>query len=182
MPSGKIVKIAKATPIFRLWSGTPVTDTYNNKAVLDFYGNPQFAELGILRLFERDGWQGVWVDTYRNKFRTCYWPKDSVTLVKDKASILNAIYETNGTRSGCFDVFCWKGNDYIFAESKRCNQDRLRDTQKQWIEAAIKCGVPLESLLIVEWTSRKEGDANRGLLTIPERRDLNAVKKFRSQL
>lgn len=151
LPSGKTVQLAKATPVFKLWTGEPVTETYGGKAVLDFYGKPQFAELGILRIFENDGWQGVWVDTYQNQFRTCYWPKDSITLPNERATLLNAIYEANGTRSGCFDVFCWKGNDYIFIESKRCDQDKLRDTQKNWIDAAIKAGVPLERLLVVEW-------------------------------
>ncbi|HEV2329843.1 MAG TPA: hypothetical protein VGY56_13755 [Verrucomicrobiae bacterium] len=151
LPSGKTVKIAKATPVFKLWTGKAVKETYGGKAVLDFYGQPQFAELGILRIFEREGWQGVWVDTYRNKYRTSYWPKDSATLPDKQAKLLEAIYKANGTRSGCFDVFCWKGRDYIFAESKRCDQDKLRETQKQWIASAIKADVPLRSLLVVEW-------------------------------
>jgi hypothetical protein len=149
--SGKVVKIAKATPIFKLWTGKKVTETYGGKAVLNFYRKPQFAELGILRIFERDGWQGVWVDTYSGKFRTRYWPKNSVTLPKDKESLLNSIYEAAESPYGCFDVFCWKDKRYIFAESKKHSEDKIRDTQKRWIEAAIKCNVPLKSLLFVEW-------------------------------
>src|ERR1035438_8950065 len=120
LPSGKVVRIAKATPVFKLWTGRPVKDTYGGKAVLSFYRKPQFAELGILRIFERDGWEGVWVDTYRNnKFRTRFWPPNAVALPKDKESLLNLTYETAESEHGCFDVFCWKGRNYIFAESKR---------------------------------------------------------------
>jgi hypothetical protein len=118
---------------------------------LNFYRKPEFAELGVLRIFERDGWQGVWVDSYRGKFRTHFWPANSVTLPKDKESLLNSICEVAGSEYGCFDVFCWKGKSYIFAESKRHRQDKMRDTQKRWIQAAIKCGVPRESLLFIEW-------------------------------
>jgi len=153
LPSGKVVEIAKATPIFKPWTGKRFSrkQTYGGKAVLDFHGQPHFAELGILRIFERDGWQGVWVDTYSGKHRTRYWPKDEVELPKEKQSLLDSIYEAAGSPYGCFDVFCWKGRSYIFAESKKRGEDKIRDTQKRWFEAAIKCGVPMDSLLFVEW-------------------------------
>jgi hypothetical protein len=151
LPPGKAVKIAKATPVFKLWTGKPIKDTYGGKAVLSFYRKPEFAELGILRIFEHDGWQGVWVDSYRGKFRTRFWPANSVSLPKDKELLLESIYEAAGKWAGCFDVFCWKGSNYIFAEAKRCGEDRIRDTQKRWLEAAIKCGVPRQSLLFIEW-------------------------------
>ena len=153
LPSGRAVRIAKATPVFKLWTGRKFSrkQTYGGKAVLDFYGKPQFAELGILRIFEHDGWTGVWVDTYRGKFRTRYWPANSVTLPKDKESLLDSICKAAGSEYGCFDVFCWKGRNYVFAESKRCDKDRIRETQKRWLQAAIRCGVPQESLLFVEW-------------------------------
>jgi hypothetical protein len=151
LPSGKVAKIPKTTPNFKLWTGVKITETYGGKAVLDFYNEPQFAELGILRIFEREGWTGVWVDTYRGKFRTRYWPEDSVALPKDKEALLNAIYKASGSRAGCFDVFCWKETDLIFAESKRRDGDKIRDTQRRWLESALKCGVPMESLLFIEW-------------------------------
>jgi hypothetical protein len=44
-------------------------DRYGQKAVLEFRSKPLFAELVILRLFEEVGWSGVWVDSYRKRFR-----------------------------------------------------------------------------------------------------------------
>jgi hypothetical protein len=130
-----------------------VRDTYGHKKVLDFYGKPQFAELGILRIMERSGWQGVWVDTYRNRFRTRYWPKDAVELPPKQANILNRIREKAGSRAGCFDVFCWKGNQVVFIECKRRDKDRIRETQKRWLQVAnLNCGIPFKSFLIVEWS------------------------------
>ncbi len=151
LPSGQIVKIPKAQPIFKPWTGQPVAENYGGKAVLDFYGEPQFAELGILRIFERAGWQGVWIDTFRRKYRTRYWPKDEVPLPRDRAFLLESIFKAAGSRAGCFDVFCWNGPKFVFAESKRAGKDKIRESQKRWIQAALACGVPADSLLIVEW-------------------------------
>src|SRR5689334_19441167 len=75
LPSGKVLRIAKSTPVFRPWIGKRIGENYGGKALLDFCGKPQFAELVILRLFEGEGWQGVWVDTYRKKYITHYWPR-----------------------------------------------------------------------------------------------------------
>ncbi|HEY3931437.1 MAG TPA: hypothetical protein VGM58_03610 [Verrucomicrobiae bacterium] len=88
LPIRWFVEIKKANPIFKRWTGKKVEDTYNNKAVLDFYGKPEFAELGILRMMNRSGWQGVWVDTYRDKFRTQYWPKNEIELPLKQMKLL----------------------------------------------------------------------------------------------
>lgn len=164
LPSGTEVQIPRATPTFERWSGEPIEDTYNNKSILNFNGEPVFAELAILRIFQNDGWDGVWVDTYRNKFRTSYWPKDSKDLPPEQAELLRHIYEKaepNKARSdkarltnGCWDVFCWKSGLYCFAEAKRHGHDSIRDTQRRWLEAAIQCGLPLSSFLIVEWQEK----------------------------
>ena len=39
----------------------------------------------------------------------------------------------------------------VFAESKRAGADSIRASQVRWVEAALSVGVPLESLLVVEW-------------------------------
>jgi hypothetical protein len=55
LPSGLDVQIPKAAPVFRLWSGEFTGDTYGNKSLLYVDGVPMFAELAILRLFQKDG-------------------------------------------------------------------------------------------------------------------------------
>jgi hypothetical protein len=50
--------------------------------------------------------------------------------------------------SGCFDVFAWKGPNYLFIESKRKTADAIQRTQKAWIDAALNAGLQLEALLI----------------------------------
>jgi hypothetical protein len=153
LPSGKSVAIPRCGYMFSPWRGTPILDTYGGKAVLDWNGNPVFAELAILGVLERAGWDGVWVDTYRRKFRRSL-PPECCKLPSHAQELYDRICRANdGKVSGCFDVFAWKDGDYLFVESKRKSKDSIQKTQKAWIVAALAAGIPLDSLLICEWDS-----------------------------
>jgi len=150
--SGRVVGVPKATPMFPTWKGAPVTDTYNGKAVLDAGGRPSFAELAILWALRDAGWDGVWIDTYRRKYRTGYWDAPPVTLAGAPARLLERIYADLGARAGAWDVFCWRAGEVLFAESKRRGHDRIRSSQLAFLDAALSIGLHLKSFLIVEWT------------------------------
>jgi hypothetical protein len=112
-----------------------------------------FAELAVLRLFQREGWDGVWVDSYRQKYRVGYWEEGAeVDLPPEREELLMQVYRKAGGRKGCWDVYCWKGGVVVFAESKRRTRDGTRETQLRWMEAALAVGVPLERFLLVEWS------------------------------
>lgn len=151
--SGEEIQIPKATPCFEKWFGETFGDTYGNKTILDYNGEPVFAELAILRIFQDDGWSGVWVDTYRKKYRTGYWNNNHVIeLPPDKQMLLDNIYKDAGSIKGCWDVLCWRKKTVVFAESKRLSKDKIRETQVKWLEAALNYGLNKESsFLIVEW-------------------------------
>ena len=157
LPSGNKVKVPKATPTFAGWTGTPIEDTYGGKPVLDFAGEPVFAELAILRAFQNSGWGGVWIDTFQKKYRIGYWGKDSdIALPSEQELLLNRIYERAGSRNGCWDVFCWRSDAQVFIEAKRRGHDQIRATQRRWLEAAISVGLPTNAFLVVEWSLRGE--------------------------
>ncbi len=160
LPSGIDVQIPKAAPVFRLWSGEFTGDTYRNKPLLDVDGTPMFAELAILRLFQKDGWEGVWVDTFRKKYRTAWGDEGVVKLSGDRLQLLKAIHQRAGSASGCFDVFCWKDDFVVFAESKRKSKDQIRSTQLAWLEAAMQTGLDASAFLIVEWLSTGSSEGN----------------------
>ena len=154
LPSGKTVTIQKATPSFTTWRGELPSDSYGNKAVLDFDGRMGFAELVILWTLEKQGWRGVWVDTYRNCFRQDYWNTKRLRELPeaDPQALLDKIRQArNGRRAGTWDVFCWRDGKYLFAESKGFGHDKFRRSQLEWLEAALSLGLPLDSFLIVEW-------------------------------
>lgn len=152
LPSGREVDVPKTRPTFkRWWVGEFAGDTYGNKPIVDVDGEALFAELAILRTYQKDGWEGVWVDTYRGKYRTS-WVDDGVELPSHKKRLLQEVYARAGSRAGCFDVFCWNDDSVVFVESKRKRKDRIRATQLRWLEAAISSRVTLDSLLVVEWS------------------------------
>ena len=147
--SGKTVHVPKCITTFDPWLGKPVKKTYGGKALLALNGKPLFAELVVLRMLEKDGWRGL------GRFLRPELPsgnvKKPVELPLAQQDFLNRIREKAGCRGGCFDVFAWRGKRHRFIELKRSRKDRIRETQKRWLSAAIRCGIKMHDLLIVEW-------------------------------
>jgi len=151
--SGHVIDVPKATPIFHPWCGNIILDDYNGKQVLNVAGKPAFAELAILWAMREVGWEGVWIDTYRRKYRTGYWGVLPLTeLPPKREQLLERIYTRAGSRSGAWDVYCWNSQNVLFAESKRARRDKIRESQRHWLAAAIGEGYTKESFLIVEWS------------------------------
>lgn len=151
LSKNKTVEISKASPYFEKWIGEPIEDNYN-KIVLGFNGEPLFAEFIILQIFQNEGWDGVWVDTYRKKYRKDWINKKGVDLPPDKMKILNKIYNKIGSNKGCWDIFCWKSDQIILTESKYSKKDKLRANQINFLKAALEIGFDTKSFLLVEWS------------------------------
>ena len=140
--------------IFRPWTEEHSFYTYGGKQILQLDREPLFAELLVLRLLERQGYKGVWVDTYRNQF----WqrlPHFSFPVIPDKKilDILNKIYNIKGGRkSGCFDIVAYREDHFVFAELKRQKEDHIRPTQIEWLKAGISAAPKNATFLICEWT------------------------------
>jgi hypothetical protein len=95
----------------------------------------------------------VWMDTYRRKFRADYWNAPPVELPQEPQALLDRISAVRGGKHrGTWDVFCWRDDEYLFAESKWKNHDRLNPAQLDWLDAALSLDMPLPSFLIVEWS------------------------------
>ena len=152
LSTGEVFRVPTSIQQLSAWRGESPGATYGGKQVLDWRGRPAFAELAILWELESDGWTGAWVDSYRRRFLRGYWDPEAVTIPDEHHWLLKRIHGKTGFPSGCWDVFCWRGDDVLFVESKRKGRDRIRQTQRNWLEAALNAGVPLESFLLVEWT------------------------------
>jgi hypothetical protein len=154
LPSGRVVAFPKATTTFAPWRGDPVDKTYGRKTILDFEGSPAFAELVILWTLQKEGWQGVWVDSFRRAFRTGYWNSEPQRTLPQKPSCLSEeIWNLAKAPSGVWDVFCWQDDKVLFSESKRARKDTIRPSQLLFAESALNIGLPLDSFLFVEWTT-----------------------------
>jgi hypothetical protein len=150
--SGEIVAVRKYSTTFRQWAGAPPANTYGNKAVLDWNGEPVFAELAILRSLEQEGWAGVWADSFSRQLRIGLLDVPPVELPDELAKLYESIKQhSQAKHGGCWDVFAWHGDDVLFAELKRKGRDSIRDSQRAWLEAALAVGVTLDSFVVVEW-------------------------------
>jgi hypothetical protein len=148
LPSGSVVKIralrvafSRATPD-RLPEGT-LLHTYTSKPLVSVDGDAMFGELAILRWLEKDGWDGVWVDTFHGgKFWRAMPHKSSpVRLPPDAQALVDRIKAANGGKSsGAFDVMAWRHGTFAFLEYKG-EGDKSNRNEARWIEAALASGI-----------------------------------------
>lgn len=152
LPSGKIVSVPKYEISFSLWDGDAIKDSDGNKQVLKYKGSPLFAELVVLNILKDNGWDGVWVDSYRKYFRISMPGdlKEKYELPQIPAKLFKKITNQTGFK-GCWDVFAWKGNEFLFVECKRKGKDKIRDSQLVWLETCLRHKMSLSSFLLVEW-------------------------------
>lgn len=157
-----VIAIPSVHMTFRPWTGIPLADTWGGKAVIDYRGQPLFAELAIMQTAIDDGWDARWLETYSMKngvpFHFMTWTghplhQNESELITDDSQLqlLKRIATVNGTYYGCWDVIVWQGDNTLLVESKRRKADTIRRTQVRWLEAALRTGLKLENFLIVQW-------------------------------
>jgi hypothetical protein len=67
---------------------------------------------------------------------------------------------------GGWDIIAARGDKVLFIKSKQRERDRLRLTQRKWIETALLEGVPLSSFVVVEWLVGDGGKVGRVCIPI----------------
>lgn len=163
LSSGDKIEVPKFTLQFKKWDGEKLLYTLGGKAVLEVAGKPQFAELAIADFFKQHGFDTRWAETYGQggdlPLFLSEWQnkplKDQASHPIDEAWItemLKDIANLNGESfSGCWDVIAWKDKQLYFIESKRRKKDSLRDTQRHWINSAMRYGLAPENFIVIEW-------------------------------
>lgn len=156
------IDIPKCFVSFKNWSGPPLKNTYGRKPLLDVDGKTMFAELAIRIIFEDEGWDARWISPRRKRYVPLIDWKDDVfhnqipVPFKNQSTIdllANIAKLNNGFYSGCWDVVAIKGSQIIFAESKRSKKDTIRETQVEWLSAALKFGLKPSNFLVVQWVT-----------------------------
>ena len=156
LPSGREARIrtlhvrfGRASPE-HLKPGT-LAATYTSKPLVTVDGAPYFGELAVLRWLERDGWSGVWVDTFHGRKFWRDMPQRSapVALPPEARALYDRIVAANGGRSGgFFDVMAWRDGQSVFVEYKGPG-DRSNRNESRWIDAALAAGVSEHDLVVV---------------------------------
>lgn len=143
------VTFGRATPD-RLKAGV-LPATYTSKPLVSVGGDAMFGELAIVRTLERDGWDGVWVDTFHGRkfWRAMPHRSAPVVLPPPARARYDAIVAANGGRaSGFFDVLAWRDGQLMHLEYKGPG-DRSNRNETRWIGAAIAAGVTAPELWFV---------------------------------
>jgi hypothetical protein len=156
--TGENVLLPLCQTSFKSWLGPKPIFSFGGKPFLDHKDKPVFAELLILNLLREKGWDGVWVEEYGG--RTKYLREmpinsslePSVDPPVEHKRLHDDIQKSVGKNGGCFDVMAWRDGQTIFLEAKRKRHDKIRDTQRRWIEAALLTGLASDKLIIVEWS------------------------------
>lgn len=142
----------------RLPNGT-LKKTYTVKPLVAPFERSLFGELATLECLERDGWSGVWVDTYHGK--ELFWrsmPHESfrvdLSAESEALAMYRGIVAEHGKRGGFFDVFAWRGSDFLFIEYKG-KGDTPNANESSWISAALRYGVDPAQLMFAEYASSR---------------------------
>ena len=155
---------------FPMWRGAAFADDLGKKtaAMIDLDGEHLFPELAILRLLERDGWEGRWIHTtpsgeitrYITEWRDVPRQEQRSRPIQDDGAraLLYAIADRSGNRyGGCWSVFAWRESSYAFFEAKRQNakdKEKLKSAPEAWVRAALSLREQLMSardFALVQW-------------------------------
>jgi hypothetical protein len=146
------VRFGRASPE-HLRPGT-LAPSYVAKPLVTFQGAAMFGELAVLRWLERDGWQGVWVDTAHGRkfWREMPHRAAPVALPAAQRELYDAIVALNGGRaSGFFDVMALRDRQMVFVDYEAPGE-RPGRTRAAWMDAALTAGISEHDLLLVTAT------------------------------
>ena len=151
LPSGQTILVPKAMARFAPWRRPVNVNTYGRKQLLEWMQRPAFAELVVLWTLEQAGWHGVWVDSYRSKYPVGLMEENPVDLPPSRKILLDSLRKKMGKRGGVWDVYCWNDERALFVELKRGGRDRIRSSQRLFLETALNQNLSLDTFPIVEW-------------------------------
>ncbi len=168
-----IPDVAGAVVRLPQWSGPPFVDDLGRKgaANVELEGEHLFPELAVLRLLERQGWEGRWVITTGGKHGEIFklvtrWTdvpraEQRHAPIEDAAArqLLTGIAHANKPArfAGCWGVFAWRGGEYLFLDCRRVSGAKIEPVkarQVEWMRMALASQPGLlrpTSFCVVQW-------------------------------
>jgi hypothetical protein len=170
--SGRIVSdVAGMYLRFPRWAGAPFVDDFGKKAgaMVEMDGEHLMPELAVLRLLQKQGWEGRWVSTYSAKGEVWKYLTEWSDVPRDQQRTRN-IEEEEPRRllakiasksvkryAGCWDIFAWKDGQYAFVQTKRSAPgaaDEVGKLQVDWLHTSLLFGdsrLTPDSFVFVQW-------------------------------
>jgi hypothetical protein len=157
---------------FPKWTGAPFIDDFGRKsaALIELDGEHLFPELAVLRILEKDGWNGRWVSTYSAGKEVWKYLTEWKDVSRDEQrtrpledaeprQLIARIAGFNKPRryKGCWDVFAWRDAEFAFFQCKRRapkGTDVISRDQQEWLRSALYIGnrqVSEQSFCFVQW-------------------------------
>lgn len=123
-------------------------------------GAATYPELVVVGLFRAASWDARW----RKNFGGAAWwsglgIETPLTLPADQLfqDLQQAAYRLAreiglpAVGGGAWDVLAWRDREFLFAEVKGAHEPMTR-SQRVWLEAALRVGVPLSSFVVVRYS------------------------------
>jgi hypothetical protein len=172
LPTGRIVNdVAAVSARFPRWAGDAFVDDFGKKAagMIGLDDEHLFAELAVLRLMERAGWTGRWVNTvggkgevwkYLTEWRDVPRAEQRNRVIEDAEprQLLARVAQMNrpARYAGCWDVFAWRGDEYVFLQTRKgaARPGTLTTQQEDWLRSALYVGderLTVRSFCVVQW-------------------------------
>jgi len=147
------------------WEGRSVPPTWTSKPeVMDPLNHKgTIAEVAILSLLQKQGWECRWVNNFSRSFMKGLPVLTKPEPLPDKQKkLFDKIVQKVGRRKGFWDILAWQGNKLLFIESKG-PRDTMKPAQWIWLGVASEL-CPSAEFVIVEWSYHCLKSKNGGAL------------------
>jgi hypothetical protein len=118
------------------------------KRLYAFEGDPLYPELLVVRLLERAGWGAAWRKTWNG---VSYWRDVNETVEPGPLamSIVEQITRQAGYE-GSWDIVAWRDRELRLLASRPAGGQRVSAYMADWLDAAMRMGVPAGCFAVVE--------------------------------
>jgi hypothetical protein len=119
-----------------------------NKPAFAFDEAPIYPELLVVKLLERGGWNAAW---RKNWGGVAYWRdiREPITLPPLPLTILDQVSRQAG-HDVPWDIVAWRGRELRLLVSRVDGGQRVSAYLANWLDAALRMGIPLGCFAIVE--------------------------------
>ena len=154
-----VVSVRVLCAEFDRWNGPPPASTWRKPVV----GPPArpFAELAVAHELAQAGWVSGWV--HRSGHYLSAWePRLRSNFPTEALGLIAEISAVSREKAGCWDVYAWRDGMPLFAELK-WPRDRIRPSQRIWMDSAIQLGVSPDCFFLVDckWRQPISGAADK---------------------
>ena len=119
-----------------------------NKPAYILDGAPTYPELVVVRLLEKAGWGAAWRKSWNG---VAYW-RDINEKVEPSALAIEIIGQVTRQAGyeGSWDIVAWRGRELRLLCSRTPGGQRVSAYMADWLDAALRMGIPLGCFAVVE--------------------------------